>query len=165
MASRLSCPHCKSSYRLSAEYNGETVRCMVCERLFRVRHLLPHDSTPYGLENDARRSLSEDDALFAEPINESAPRDPTLIPFELIEPPRDGPALPHAVYDDLLPVNPQAPAVQFEVIEQQAPPILEPVDDSPRSLLDSLDLSLPIEPYLPAVEPERRSLLDSLDLT
>lgn len=166
MASRLSCPHCKSSYRLSAEYNGEMVRCLVCERLFRVRHLLPQDSVPYGIENCARRTVSEEDGLFAEPINESTLRDPTLIPFELIEPPRDGPVLPDAVYDDLLPVNPLAPAVHFEVIEPVAPPVLEPVDDSqPRSLLDSLDLSLPIEPYLPAVEPERRSLLDSLDLT
>jgi hypothetical protein len=77
----------------------------------------------------------------------------------------DAPALP--IHDDLLPVDPPIVPILLEAVESvESPPGGQPVDDlRPRSLLESLDLTLPVEPYLAPVEAEGESLLDELDLT
>jgi hypothetical protein len=171
MATRFCCPHCRSSYRLPAEYNCEAVRCGFCERLFRVRLLLPQDSVLYGEENAEPKTALDGEVLLSEPVRESEARDPLLIPFERIEPPADSPPelQPQMLdHDELLPIDPplQLPSIQFEVIEPAATPAVEPAVDETqtRSLLDSLDLTLSSEPYLEPVEPETQSLLDSLNL-
>ncbi len=193
MAARMSCPHCKASYRFPADYHGQAVRCNQCNRLFRVRLLDPVMASSIAIDDAAAQSVESRDATDAANAPSMEERDLSLIPFEDIEPPCEPFVLPLA-YDDLLPIEPPTEPHRFpepppfvagdpplppepQQPTDGAPLVLELAENPPmpseppseqlssRSLLDLIDLTLPVEPYLPAVEADSKSLLDSLDLT
>lgn len=154
MPGRITCPHCKGSYRFPPDYHGQTVRCYMCEKPFRIRVLQP---------------LNAELNAWPEPPPEAVAiaHDPDfpLIPYEEIPP--APPAQEPTLYDDLLPEDP--PPILLEELKPAeiaatAPP-MEAQTPQSQSLLDLLDLSLPVESYLPSVQPDSKSLLDSLDLT